>query len=78
MGDPEGACFSIAVRVHPSQRDPITGESDISCHLQVRRLEFTGLEGQALAGLGGDPVRNVIFAHRGGANCWPTQKILVP
>ena len=47
--------------VYPFERYPIAREGGVPSDLDRSRLEFSGLEGQTLAGFGRDPVSDMVF-----------------
>lgn len=78
MGDAENMSLSSAICIHPFKRHPIAREGDISAQLHLRWLKFNRLKHETFTGLRGNPIGNVIFPDRRGANRWPTQEVLVP
>ncbi len=62
---------SITILVQPSKGYPVTRHRDFPSNLNRSRFQFTGLEYEALAGLRGDPFRNVVLVNGGGAHRRP-------
>ena len=78
MHDPRTARRPIAVLVHPSKRLPVRCHRNVPRDLNRSRLEIDGLKLQTLAGLGGDPVCDVILVDRDGTDRRPAKKTLMP
>ena len=78
MRDTESVRCPLSVLIDPPQCDPIANKGDIPGHLNSPRLKLPGLERQTLAGLGCNPVGNVILTHGRGTNRRPTEEIFVP
>lgn len=78
MSDPQRIRLTVPILVHELIRYPVAQGRDIPTYVNGSGLEYTRLEGQPLAGLGGDPIRDVIFTDGRGIYRRPTKKVLVP
>ena len=59
-------------------RLPVARHRNVPGHLNRSRLEIVEDKLQGLAGLGGDPVRDVVLVDRDGTDRRPAKKTLVP
>jgi len=78
MQNPRSARGSIAILVRPSKCLPVRCHCNVTGNLNRSRFEIDGLKLQTLAGLGSDPVCDVILMDRDGTDRRPAKKTLMP
>jgi len=78
MSDPQRIRLTIPILVHELIRYPVAQGRYVPTYVNRSGLELTRLEGQPLAGLRSDPIRDVVFTDGRGIYRRPAEKILVP
>ena len=69
---------TLAILVHPCGCDPVTRHYGVAGHLHLGRFECAGLESEALRSLRSDPVSDVVFGDRRGADRRPAEEVRMP
>src|SRR5271156_1268605 len=78
VGDADSVRLAVASLIEVFESDPIAGYADVAGYLNRGGLEIDEFESQTLVGLGGDPVRYVIFVDGSGADGGPPKKVRMP
>src|SRR3954463_3401081 len=78
MRDSQCMRFSLGLGVDPFEGNPITGEGDVSGHLNGSRFKITSFKRQSFLSLRRNPVGYVILMYGRRTNGGPADEIFVP